>query len=277
MPAPPKRPRQTPRRRGRNNPLDYGPARPRSSRPYRLRASPKMEYRVRRVMRVRRVERDRGRRTDRPGPRCRSTSRSRSGGQGEPGALDRGAVLDQAFDAAERGRALPQLDPRRRRDRRRLAAAHADARACRRTRRSSAAARSRGRDAGQPRIQHLRDGRVPVRRSGKLHRRCTRRLHAQMQASACRGSAGRPPAGPRICPSMERLRRMRSQNASVRDVASAPAITSECPFKYLVAACMTMSAPCSKRPREHRRRGGRIDRQHRARRCARSQPPRRCR
>ena len=44
--------------------------------------------------------------------------RSRSGGAGRAGALDRGAVLDQALDAAERGRALPQLDARRGGDRR---------------------------------------------------------------------------------------------------------------------------------------------------------------
>ena len=37
-------------------------------------------------------------------------------------ALDRGAVLDQAFDAAERGRPFPHLHVRRGRDRRRLAA-----------------------------------------------------------------------------------------------------------------------------------------------------------
>ncbi len=38
---------------------------------------------------------------------------------------------------------------------------------------------------------------------------------------------------------------MRCQSSSSRAVASAPAITSECPFKYLVAECMTMCAPSS--------------------------------
>ena len=51
--------------------------------------------------------------------------------------------------------------------------------------------------------------------------------------------------GPRICPSIVRLRRARSHSASAREVASAPATTSEWPLRYLVAACMTMSAPCS--------------------------------
>src|SRR5262249_51026384 len=37
-----------------------------------------------------------------------------------------------------------------------------------------------------------------------------------------------------------------SHSAPAEDVASAPAITSEWPFRYLVAACMTMSAPCSR-------------------------------
>src|SRR5439155_22327277 len=43
------------------------------------------------------------------------------------GALDRGAVLDQAFDAAQRGRPFPQPDARGSGDRGRLAAGDADA------------------------------------------------------------------------------------------------------------------------------------------------------
>src|SRR5271157_961796 len=39
------------------------------------------------------------------------------GRAGGVGAFDRGAVLDERLDAAERGRALPQSNPRRRCDR----------------------------------------------------------------------------------------------------------------------------------------------------------------
>jgi hypothetical protein len=38
---------------------------------------------------------------------------------------------------------------------------------------------------------------------------------------------------------------MRCHSASSADVASAPAITSEWPFRYLVAECMTIAAPRS--------------------------------
>ena len=49
--------------------------------------------------------------------------------------------------------------------------------------------------------------------------------------------------GPRIAPCPLRTVRMRAHNASSRAVASAPATTSECPLRYLVAECITMSAP----------------------------------
>ena len=52
----------------------------------------------------------RGRRSGRRGSSMPTDRRSRSGGTGRAGAFDRGAVLDQALDPAERGRALPDLD-----------------------------------------------------------------------------------------------------------------------------------------------------------------------
>ncbi len=50
---------------------------------------------------------------------------------------------------------------------------------------------------------------------------------------------------PIVPPSCARIALMRCQKASSSRVASAPAIRSEWPFRYLVAECMTMSAPRS--------------------------------
>ena len=49
--------------------------------------------------------------------------------------------------------------------------------------------------------------------------------------------------GPRVAPICARTWPMRSHNALRAAVASAPATTSEWPLRYLVAECMTMSAP----------------------------------
>ena len=49
--------------------------------------------------------------------------------------------------------------------------------------------------------------------------------------------------GPRMPPSMLRIRAARSKCASLRAKTSAPATTSEWPFRYFVAECMTTSAP----------------------------------
>ena len=164
---------------------------------------------------------------------------------GRPGALDRGAVLDQALDAAERGRPLPQFDARRRRHRRRLAAAHADAEHAAEAVAHLPPCNVVAGMAGQPRIEHLGDRRVPDQALGELHRRSARRLDAQAEESACRGSGGKPRAAQGSARASSGCAGSRSHSASARAVASAPATTSEWPFKYLVAACMTMSAPCS--------------------------------
>ena len=193
-------------------------------------------------------------------------SRSRSGGQGVPGALDRGAVLDQALDAAERGRPLPQLDPRRGArsppPRRRAPGSTA----CSRSRPPSAAPRRRGRDAAAGRDRApARPADGPTRRSASAMaptRLARRRAGA---ACACRASAGRPRTGPRIAPCTVRMRgdaRPRTRRAA--RAASAPATTSEWPFSTLVAACMTMSAPSVERPGVDRRGAGGIDREPRA-------------
>src|SRR5207244_11228439 len=46
-----------------------------------------------------------------------------------------------------------------------------------------------------------------------------------------------------MAPPLLRVATRRAQNASSRAVVSVPAITSLCPFRYLVAECMTRSAP----------------------------------
>jgi len=52
------------------------------------------------------------------------------------------------------------------------------------------------------------------------------------------------------------------QNASSRAAMRAPASTSLWPLRYLVAECMTMSAPCSNGAGQHGRGGGAVDAQH---------------
>ena len=51
--------------------------------------------------------------------------------------------------------------------------------------------------------------------------------------------------GPGIAPALRRQDLIRSQNGSRRAVSTAPASTSPCPFRYLVAECTTRSAPNS--------------------------------
>ena len=51
--------------------------------------------------------------------------------------------------------------------------------------------------------------------------------------------------GPGIAPALRRQDLIRSQNGSRRAASTAPASTSPCPFRYLVAECTTRSAPNS--------------------------------
>ena len=51
--------------------------------------------------------------------------------------------------------------------------------------------------------------------------------------------------GPGIAPALRRQDRIRSQNGSRRADSTAPASTSPCPLRYLLAECTTRSAPCS--------------------------------
>ena len=166
------------------------------------------------------------------------------GRAGRARALDRGAMLDQALDAAERGRALPQLDARGGLDRRRARRPSPGSTACRRSRRHLAlrdvvaGMLRQARDRAPRRPAGARRSAAPVRR-----RALGRCAHAHIAACAGRASA----ATPRTARGSRRAARARcrsaSQNSSARAVASAPAITSEWPLRYLVAECMTMSAP----------------------------------
>ena len=60
---------------------------------------------------------------------------------------------------------------------------------------------------------------------------------------ACRGVSSQASNGPRMAPWSWRMVRMRAQSSSSAAVTRAPAITSLWPFRYLVAECMTRSAP----------------------------------
>ncbi len=75
---------------------------------------------------------------------------------------------------------------------------------------------------------------------------------AERQAHCTRGKSVRMPrissqasVWPRMVPSWARMVRSFAQCASSRAPTSAPAIRSEWPLRYLVAECMTMSAPSS--------------------------------
>jgi len=117
------------------------------------------------------------------------------------------------------------------------------AQACRRIHRSSGVSRRRGRGgwAGREMApQESADAPPAPRRSSA---RSGRHARPAGTRSACRAAAGRP----RSCRESRRCRcappTSLCQNSSVRAVVSDPAITSLWPFKYLVAECMTRSAP----------------------------------
>ena len=191
-------------------------------------------------------------------------SRSRSGGHGESGPLDAGAVLDQALDAAERGRPLPELHVGGGGDRRGLAALHAHrqhaAEAALHLPRGDGVAGMRR----EARIEHGRDARVPREVLRDRHGGGALVAHAHVQRAHAAQQQRRLERPQDARRAWRAARTARSQCASLRANTSAPATTSEWPFRYLVAECMTMSAPSAIGLREHRRRHRGIDRQQRA-------------
>ena len=154
-------------------------------------------------------------------------------------------MLDQRFDAAERGGALPQASPAPRRRSPRRGRRARGSTACRRSRLASAARRSRGRDGRAGRDRALR------RRRRDWTRRCARSSALAAAARTRRSSVRRPRIsrnasnGPRIRPCSLRMSAARAASPSARAKPSAPAIASEWPLRYLVAECMTTSAPSS--------------------------------
>src|SRR5207244_5173199 len=97
------------------------------------------------------------------------------------GPFDRGAVLEEAFDPAERGRALPYFDPGRRRDRRGFAATYPNAQHA-----AEPALHLARRDpmpgiAFQPWVEHREHLRVPRQAIGDLHRRSAGALDPRVQ------------------------------------------------------------------------------------------------
>ena len=162
-----------------------------------------------------------------------------------PRTFDAGAVLDQAFDAAEpRSRAStgrraprPRRPPLRRRGR--------GSTACRRSRLASAALPRRGRwpraARDRARLRRSRAARNARRSAAPSATRCAR----ADTACACRAAGARP----RTSRAWRRAGRGSSspafQKSSSSRVTSTPAMRSEWPLRYFVAACMTMSAPCA--------------------------------
>ena len=131
------------------------------------------------------------------------------GRRGRAGAFDAGAVLDQALDAAERRRPLPQLDvappPRSPPPRRARGVRARGSTACRRSRRASAAPRPRGpgtRQARDTALPRPRDAARSARRSPARWRRPPARAGT---ACACRASAAMPRTVPRMPPSCARI------------------------------------------------------------------------
>ena len=98
---------------------------------------------------------------------------------------------------------------------------------------------------GQPGIEHRASAPDGPGSGWRSPARSARRGAPAGTACACRAAAARPRTGPASAPALRRQDRIRSQNGSRRAVSTAPASTSPCPFRYLVAECTTRSAPNS--------------------------------
>ena len=179
-------------------------------------------------------------------------SRNRSAGTGVPGAFDAGAMLDQALHAAQRRGALPQFDMRGRGDGGGFArcADAVDSANANRHHAAEAAAHllGGGRMAGkrrQSRIEHFANSADAARSARRWPARWRTPCARAERACACRASAATPRTARARRPTARARRLMRCHSAESSRVVSVPAITSEWPFRYFVAECMTMSAPSS--------------------------------
>ena len=198
------------------------------------------------------------------------------GRAGRAGALDRGAMLDQLFDAAERGRSLPQSDPRRGRDRRLGAAAHAD-----RQHAAEAAVHLPARDimAGmvrQPGIEDGGDGRMigkPVRELQRVAAAArTRRSRVRMPRISRNASNGC-----RIMPCIWRIVRARAAERVVAREAERAGDDVGMAVEIFGRRVHHDVGAERERPGEDRRRAGRVDREERARGVSERAPRLRCR
>ena len=165
------------------------------------------------------------------------------GWAGTAGPLDARPVLDQAFDAAERGRPLPHLH-----------ASGAGDGGC------LAAPDAHRQHAAEPALHLARGDRVSgMRCEARDRARARRRGDARnarrwpwprrIDGARARAGSASPAAAarPRTIrgwrPACVRSRAARSKAGPVRANTIAPATTSEWPLRYLVAECSTMSAP----------------------------------
>ena len=189
--------------------------------------------------------------------------RSRSTGQGEPGALDRGAVLDQATRPRRAKSRASTASPARRSRSPPLRRRARGSTACRRIRPASGAWRSRDRDDGEDRDRALRR-RPHGWRGGP-------RVRALAAAARTRRSSVRMPRisrkasnGPRIMPWLARIRARarylvltREAERAGDDVGMAVEIFGRRMHDDVGAE--------RERPGEHRRRAGGIDAERGAR------------
>ena len=92
-------------------------------------------------------------------------------------------------------------------------------------------------------IKHGGDGRVIGEAARELHRIVRRGAHAQVEGSQAPGQQERLERMQDEAVRLANCPRRCEQSASSRPKQSAPATTSEWPLRYLVAECITTSAP----------------------------------
>ena len=155
-------------------------------------------------------------------------------------------MLDQAFDPTQRGRPLPQLYPRGRADCRRISALCPHRQHAAEPAAHLAGGKGMLGASRQTGIQHFFHPRCCDNPSATCwafrHACLTRRGRVRMPRSNSQASKL-----PRTAPQLFRTLCRRCQYSSCRALVRHPARTSEWPFRYLVAACMTMSAPSASR------------------------------
>ena len=161
-------------------------------------------------------------------------------------------MLDQAFHTAEGGCAFPESNRCGGRDGCALAAYRTGFRPTHADRQHSAKAAAHlprrdrmPRKGGQSGVENFLDKAMFRQAAGDALRTvaCGANAGKSVRIPRVSSHASKGPSTPPIC---ARIALIRSHSGDSSRVLSVPAITSECPFRYLVAECITMSAPSSK-------------------------------